>query len=86
MGRRQTYSFAKADATSKQQLAINTAHHLNTTNAPQSILQKSRHTSYALTTILRRACQSLTANPHVRFCHQSQVCYYNPATNVPMIT
>jgi len=78
-------SLAKADTTSIHKLAIDSAHKIIMTTAPTPILQKGRNTTYALSTTICQALQIFSADHHVHFNSPSQVRYYDPTTDVPMI-
>eukprot|EP00804_Cyclotella_cryptica_P007549 CCRYP_010638-RA/>CCRYP_010638-RA protein AED:0.05 eAED:0.05 QI:0/0/0/1/1/1/3/0/1237 len=71
---------AKADTTSKQRQAINTAHTMH----PRK--QKHLSSGQALATTIRRALNNLSTNRHVRFAAHPQIRHFDSQATTPLIT
>jgi hypothetical protein len=71
---------AKADTTSKQQRAIDTAHTMH----PRKHHQLSH--GQALATTIRRALNNLSTTRHVRFAAHPQIRHFDSQATTPLIT
>eukprot|EP00804_Cyclotella_cryptica_P021145 CCRYP_001466-RA/>CCRYP_001466-RA protein AED:0.26 eAED:0.26 QI:0/0/0/1/0/0.25/4/0/985 len=74
---------AKADTTSQQRLAINTAHTINPRKRQLSIGQR---THQALSTTIRCTLNNLSNDRHVRFAAHTQIRHYDSQATTPLIT